>query len=94
MSMQKVVENHRLQADGGGSVFGKFIGLQPMRGVHIFENKTMKIYVFKYQRLLPMVSAKTNALTWGEVEESSIRVVYGIYTVYTVYTRLYAVYEV
>jgi hypothetical protein len=62
MSMQKITENHRLQADGCGSVFRQFIGLQPLRGVHIFENKTMKIFFFKYHRLLPMVSAKTNAL--------------------------------
>jgi hypothetical protein len=44
MSMQKIMENHRLAADGGWSVFQKLIGLQPMRGVHIFENKTVKIF--------------------------------------------------
>jgi hypothetical protein len=62
MSMQKFIENHRLAADGGGSGFGKFVGLQPMRGVHILENKAMKTYVFKYHRLLPILSAKANAL--------------------------------
>jgi hypothetical protein len=57
------MENHWLQAKGGGLIFRTLIGLQLMRSAYFRKEKTMKVNVFKYFRQMLMVLAKLSALT-------------------------------